>query len=159
MASSWGTSWGVSWGNSWGATVAPPVVVPATPNTGGSGGGGRGGGARWERASSNIGAKPGQLSVKEQNAKERRELQEIAEREARAEAHTEKQRAELKELKALIAKAKADAESVAAIAAALTVAEKIENERLTALSAEMVEKKPEAEQYESEALILLLMAA
>lgn len=159
MATHWGTSWGTNWAHSWDVSVTPP---PPTPSTGvpqgGSGSGGRGGGARWERVSSSDGAKPGQLSVKEQNLKEIRELAEI-ERDlkrqdkiaARGSEEAAEIAAELTAIREQIAEAKAQAEQVTAMAAAFERAGLL-------LPAEKMAEVELAIGDEEEEILIMLMA-
>lgn len=130
------------------------VVAPSPPavgaGTGGSGGGG--GGAHWERASSNHGAKPGQLSVKEQNKKELREAEAIEREIARQEAITAKRardaelKAELESIKALTKDAGIEAKQVTAMAAAFARAGLV----MPAVQPDLIDEEEEE--------ILLLMA-
>lgn len=143
-----------------------PVDIPQPLTGGGSGGGG---GGRWERSVGQSGPTP-KLSVKEQNAKERRELKEIAERqerealEAEADARlAEKQKAALEEIRRLKLKAEATAKSVTAKSdVAFKAAEKLSTDRQAELSNEIARLeavKLEAIDDEEEILILLLAAA
>lgn len=112
--------WGlIGYGTNGDAPPPPPTPPTFVPQ------GGSGGGARWERISSSPGAKPGQLSVKEQNRKELRELEEIGREIARQEQITA-QNAELsdldlediQEIRALLADAKKGPERITAMAEA-----------------------------------------